>query len=306
MWRTRLILILLFVSCFSLAAWLEPRHTEKLNANEPSDSVLASLLGDGRKMVADYFAVQADVYFHSGYYPSIFDEARAQEEQESDISHPEKDDHDHDHDHAGHAHEEEKGFLGEPRDWIDAFSRHFRPTRHTHLHGETVAEMLPWLKLSAELDPHRIQSFLVTAYWLRSGLGKTAEAEDFLRAGLRSNTNSPDLSYALGEIYLQDHKDYAKAKNLFVAALRFWHDRDDSKPEIAKDGGDARDYLLLESILGGLAQVEMATGHLDEALKYLKILKANAADPEGVQKRIDELQAKMNAGAGQTNQPSAH
>ena len=90
MWRARLTLILLFVGCFSLAAWLEPRHAEKLSQSEPAGSVLASLLGDGRKIVADYFAVQADVYFHSGYYPSIFDEARAQEEQESDISHPEE------------------------------------------------------------------------------------------------------------------------------------------------------------------------------------------------------------------------
>ncbi len=301
MWRARLILILLFVSCFSLAAWLEPRHFEKLNNDEPAPSVLASLLGDGRKMVADYFAVQADVYFHSGYYPSIFDQARAQEEQESDISHPEED-----HDHEGHAHEEEKGFMGEPRDWIDRFSRNFRPSRHTHLHGDTVREMLPWLKLSAELDPHRIQTYLITAYWLRSGLGKTNEAEDFIRDGLKANPHSPDLQYALGKIYLEDRKDYVRAKNMFLAALREWHQRDDSKPDVAQNGGESRDYLLLESILGGLVKEEMDTGRLDEALKYLKILKANAADPAGVQKRIDDLQAKIDAGAGQANPPAGH
>ena len=68
---------------------------------------------------------------------------------------------------------EEKGFVSKPRDWIDGFSRHFRPSRHTHLRGETVAEMLPWLKLSAELDPHRIQP-RPSAYWFREGLGKSA------------------------------------------------------------------------------------------------------------------------------------
>jgi tetratricopeptide (TPR) repeat protein len=295
MWRARLILVLLFVSCFSLAAWLEPRHFEKANQGQSSQSVLASLLGDGRKMVADYFAVQADVYFHSGYYPSIFDQARAHEEQESDISHPEES-----------KAQEEKGFMGPPKDWIDAFSRRFRPSRHTHLHGETVAEMLPWLKLSAEVDPHRIQTYLVTAYWLRSGLNKSDEAEDFIRDGLRANPRSPDLLFALGQIYLQDKKDYPRAKNVFVAALKCWHERDDSKPEKSETLGEARDYLLLESILGGLIQEEIAAGHLDQAIEYAKILKANASDPEGVQKRIDEMQAKLSAGEGNNKPPAGH
>jgi tetratricopeptide (TPR) repeat protein len=292
MWRARLTLILLFVGCFSLAAWLEPRHTEQSHQGEFSNSVLGSLLGDGRKMVADYFYVQADVYFHSGYYPSIFDQARAQEEQDSDISHPEQ----------GGA-QEEKGFLGEPQDWIDRFSRHFRPSRHTHLSGDTVREMLPWMKLSAELDPHRVQTYLVTAYWLR-GMGKSTEAEEFIRDGLRANPHAPDLLYVLAQIYSQDYKNYPHAKNLYLAAVKCWHERDDSKPDKAENPSDARDYLLLESILGGLIRQEESAGHLTQALEYMKILKANATDPAGVQKQIDKLQAKINSGAGQTNSPA--
>jgi len=285
MWRGRLILILLLECCFCLAAWLQPRREAKIYANEPTHSVLASLLGDGRKMVADYFATQADVYFHSGYYPSIFDEARAQEVQDSDISHPE----------SGEE-KEEKGYMGEPRDWIDRFSRHFRPSRHTHLSGNEVGEMLPWLKLSAELDPQRIQSYIVTSYWLRQGLKKSAEAEDFIRDGLAANPHSPDLLYTLGQIRLEDHQDYAHAKNIFLAAKREWHKRDDSKPVVSKNGEETKDLLLLGSILRGLVQEEEATGHLDQAIRYLEELKPDAADPKGVQDRIDELQAKIRAG----------
>lgn len=279
-------LILLLECCFCLAAWLEPRHVEKVDANEPTHSVLASLLGDGRKMVADYFAVQADVYFHSGYYPSIFDEARGQEEQESDISHPEngKD-------------KEEAGFMGPPRDWIDRFSRHFRPSRHTHLEGNQVDEMLPWLKLSAELDPQRVQTYMVSDYWLRS-LGKSAEAEDFIRQGLRANPHSPDLLFGLGQIYFEDRKDYFRAKNIFVAAKKEWHKRDDSKPAVSQNGEEVKDYLLLERTLGSLVKEEEAAGHLDQAVRYLQELKPDAADPAGVQMRIDELQAKINAVPG--------
>jgi len=288
MWRGRLILILLLVFCFGLAAWLQPRYDESSKKDEPSSSMLGTLLGDGRQMVADYFYVQADVYFHSGYYPSIFDQARKQEESDSDVSHPEE----------GNG-QEEKGFMGEPLDWIDRFSRHFRPSRHTHLQGETVQEMLPWMKLSAELDPQRVQTYIVSAYWLRAGLAKSAEAEDFIRDGLRANPHSPDLLFVLGQIYLEDRKDLPRAKNLYLAALRCWHETEDPKPE-KSDTGEFRDYLLLERILGGVIKDEMAAGHPDKALEYMKTLKANAAHPEGVQKQIDALQAKINAGAGQT------
>src|ERR1700722_10853402 len=103
-----LTLVLLLVICFSLAAWLQP-HREANNP-QPAGSVLATLLGDGRKMVAEYCFVQADVYFHSGYYPSVFDQARKAEESDSDVSHPEEG--------SG---QEEKGFRGEPKDWIESF-----------------------------------------------------------------------------------------------------------------------------------------------------------------------------------------
>jgi tetratricopeptide (TPR) repeat protein len=278
------------VICFTLAVRLQQSSASLSHESAPTDSVLGTLLGDGRKMVADYFYVQADVYFHSGYYPSIFHQARAEEESDSDVSHPEE----------GSA-QEEKGFMGEPLDWIDRFSRHFKPARHTHLQGEKVEEMLPWMKLSAELDPQRVQTYAVSAYWLRNRLKKSAEAEDFIRDGLRANPHSPDLLFVLAQIYLQDRKDYPRAKKLFLAALRCWHERDDSKPEKSDVPEHGRDNLLLEQILGGLVKEEIAAGNLGQALDYMKTLKANATDPGGIQKQIDELQAKINAGAGRTD-----
>lgn len=288
--KALLSMVLLLVLCFSLEAWLQPRYETRSSREETPGNPLAGMLGDGRKMVADYFYVEADVYFHSGYYPSVFDQARRQEEQDSDVSHP-----------SEGSGEEETGFMGKPLDWIDAFGRHFIPSRHTHLQGETVREMLPWMELSAELDPQRVQTYVVTAYWLRRRLGKSAEAEDFLREGLRSTPHSPDLLYALGQIYLEDRKDYPHAKNLFLAALRCWHEVEEPKPIKTETGEGARNYFLLEQILGGLAQDEQAAGHLNQSLQYLEQLKTNASDPAGVQQQIDALQAKIKAGGGKTN-----
>ena len=278
-----LILVLLLVIGFSLVAWLQPRYEARMDVSS-SGNILADLLGDGRKMVADYFYVQADVYFHSGYYPSMFDQARQQEESDSDVAHPEE----------GND-EEEKGFMGKPLDWIEAFGRHFEPRVHTHLQGEQIREILPWMELSAELDPNRVQTYVVTAYWLRKRMGKPDEAEDFLRAGLRANPRSPDLLYALAEVYLDNRKDYPRARKIFLAALKCWHEVEEPKPEKTETGEGQRNTFLLEQILGGLAEEEAGAGHLDQSLQYLEQLKANAADPAGVQQQIDKLKARMNA-----------
>jgi tetratricopeptide (TPR) repeat protein len=282
-----LTMILLLVICFSLVAWLQPRLDTRQNEDQSSESVLGSLLGDGRKMVADYFYVEADVYFHSGYYPSVFDQARKQEESDSDVGHPEE----------GNG-QEEKGFMGEPLDWIDAFRRHFIPTKHTHLQGASVREILPWMKLSADLDPHRVQTYVVTAYWLRGRLGQSKEAEEFLRQGLKANPHSPELLYNLGEIYLEDRKDLPRAKNLFLAALRCWHEVEEPKPIKTETGEGERNSFLLEQILGGLVEDELVANDLNQALIYMKQLKANASDPAGVQQQIDKLQARINAHGG--------
>ena len=48
------------------------------------------------------------------------------------------------------------------------FGRKFRVTEHKHLSGDsTERELLPWLKISAELDPQRVETYTVAAYWLR-------------------------------------------------------------------------------------------------------------------------------------------
>ncbi|HWD92101.1 MAG TPA: hypothetical protein VG938_07100 [Verrucomicrobiae bacterium] len=280
-----LILVLLQVICFSLVAWLQPRYEARTGGAQASGNVLADLLGDGRKMVADYCYVEADVYFHSGYYPSVFDQARKQEETDSDVTHPEE----------GNG-QEEAGFMGKPLDWIERFGRHFEPRVHTHLQGDQIREILPWMKLSADLDPNRVQTYVVTAYWLRRRLNKPDEAEDFLRSGLKTNPHSPDLLYALGQIYLDNRKDYPHAKNLFLAALRCWHEVEEPKPIKTETGEGQRNSFLLEQILGALAQEETDAGHLDQALQYLEQLKANASDPAGIQQQIDTLKAKINAG----------
>src|SRR5258707_13620 len=118
-----LVLSLLSVVCFTLATLLQPRAAT-WSRSAQSGSVLKVLLGDGRRLFANHFFQQADVSFHSGYYPSIFDQRKKPKASAMTAG------------GAGHdeaAHEKEMEFLGQPRDWIEAFGRHFRVTEHTHL-----------------------------------------------------------------------------------------------------------------------------------------------------------------------------
>ena len=219
-----LILGLLLVVCFTLATTIQPR-TQAWSDRGKSGDVLKMLLGDGRRMFANHFFEQADISFHSGYYPSIFD--RREQSGKSAMA-SEKDE------HAAHdeaAHKKAMAFLGQPRDWIEAFGRHFRVTEHTHLAKGQEREILPWLRLSAELDPQRVDTYTVAAYWLREKLNKLKEAEEFLREGQRNNPDSYEILFELGRLYHDGQHDIQRARNIWQLALRKWEQSEAGKKD---------------------------------------------------------------------------
>ena len=267
-----LILLLLLTGVFTLATSLQPRASKWANRTE-SDSILKTLLGDSRQMFANQFFVEADASFHSGYYPSIFDQAREAEEKEKELA-------------GGHdEHEKDIGFFGEPTDWIDRFGRHFRIMEHTHLEGENTREMLPWLQISAKLDPHRIETYTVAAYWLRTSLGKVDEAEQFLREGLRANPDSYEIPFDLGRLYYENRHDAAHARNLWLLALRRWNEHQQSKKE--------PDFGSLHDIEIQLAHLEENEGNYAKAIEWMEKAKPHSPNPEALQSQIDALRAKL-------------
>jgi tetratricopeptide (TPR) repeat protein len=267
-------------------------------------------------LFANHFFVKSDVYFHSGYYPTIFDS-----KEEFDKSHEEEHTPDNEEDH---------NFLGKPKDWIDRFSRNFFPARHTHLgdsgcghsccqrkkndHGHddhdhdhahdhdhdhahdhggdhhhhdhaTSAplerEILPWLRLSAEMDPQRVETYVIASFWLRGKLGKVDEAEQFLREGLRANPGDGEILYELGRIYHEDRKDYTRARNVLELALINSREKESRKPR--------PNLLLLGGILNQLALLEREQNNYPRAIDYYTQLKEISASKTAVQEWIDYL-----------------
>jgi tetratricopeptide (TPR) repeat protein len=303
---------LLLTLGFSLATVLGIRREQSEHQKGESGSVLQVLMGDSRKLFANHFFSKADIYLHRGVYPSIFDQARREKAlrlvaESSDSSAHDRGQHencehddqgqdqDQDHDRDSESHRAGKheaddavtGLHGEPRDWIEAFGRNFYPTKHAHIEaaGEQK-EILPWLRLAAELDPAQIETYTVGAYWLGQRMGKVTEAEQFLREGLRANPDSYEILFELGKLSEESRHDPARAKNLLEAALRRWQANEPGKPN--------KDTFGYMQIVGRLARLEETGGRLTGAVRYLEELREVSPNPDAVQKRIDELKVRLN------------
>jgi tetratricopeptide (TPR) repeat protein len=270
-------LLLLLACCFSLATLLQPRAIE-WNRRAQSGGVLKVMFGEGRRLFANQFFKEADIYFHSGFYPSIFDEAKAaSSEHLTEGADPE-------------GKKEEKcdmDFMRPPRDWVEAFGRHFVITEHTHLARGKEREILPWLRLSADLDPQRVETYTVAAYWL-SSMGRVKEAEDFLREGLRNNAESYEILTDLARLYEKNRGDLPRARNLYARALECWQQQEPGKKE--------PDRVGYEKIVFRLARLEEKTGHISAAIEHYEMAAKVSPNPVEIRKTIEELRARLKDG----------
>lgn len=294
-----LTLILLLVGCFSLATHLIPRQREWLGDRPDSANVVAAVLGESRRVLAGWIYQRADVYFHSGYYASVFDtpaSAPGKSGGTKPVATPNATaaapaDHSqcqHDHGKCAHSQSACGHDHGRPKneDWIARFSRNFYPSVHTHLgkNGDE-REILPWLRLSAEFDPQRVETYVVGAFWLHDRLGRVAEAEQFLREGLRANPGSHAILFALGRCYSDRDRDPARARNLWELAFSQWLKAEGPKPQ--------PDLFGYSQIVAQLAALEEREGDLEKSIRYLRLLKKASPHPESIEVRIAELVKKL-------------
>lgn len=292
-----LLLVALLILSFGLAAWVQPQFQQLPFNNSMQSDFWGNIFDDSRALFANSAFVTADEYYHSGFYPTIFDNNQPFEtphmaEDTGAI--------------ASHNSGDETGFMGPPRDWIDAFGRHFIPNRHTHLSegGPTgdlstsskVSEIFPWLKLAAELDPEDIRTYLVTAFWLRTQLNQNAEAEQVLREGLRNNPGNPQLLFELGRIYFETYHNIPHARTLWEAALRTWQAEQPDKPlaerlKLTNDNFD--DRFIYEQIQTALANLEQAAGNYQAAIDRWRLARPASPNPHDADLHIADLERKL-------------
>lgn len=276
-----LAVVLLLTVAFCLATKISPQTEARLIENGAGDeNPAARWLGNSSQLFANNFFVKADAYFHSGYYPTIYDNNAPFK-----TPHLGEDSGTMESKNSG----DENAIFSAPHNWVERFELNFFPSHHTHLDeggvdgdgASEVKEVMPWLKISEDLDAHRIETYLVTAYWLRNRMNKVPEAEQILRDGLRANPGNAALLYELGQLYNEGRKDYTRAGNLYLAALGSWRRENAGQSE--------PDDFLLSHILGSLAKLEEHEGNNPKAIEYLTLLKKVSPTPEAIQLKIDAL-----------------
>jgi tetratricopeptide (TPR) repeat protein len=272
--------------CFTVATVLQP--DAMVWSQSGQGSVLKILLGNGRQLLANHFMTKADVYFHSGYYPTIFDKKPAHEENHlagGDADHHESAPSNGAHEnHDEHGDEHEADFMGPPRDLFERIGRHALITEHTHLEHGNEREILPWLKLTAELDPHKTEAYTIASYWLANRLGKQKEAEQFLREGLRQNPDSYEILLELGKLYWKFDHDSEHAANVWKMSLRRWLQQEPQKQK--------PNYGALYDLTLALARYEEQRGDYHSAIAYLEQARTVSPSPEALDKQIADLRKR--------------
>ena len=272
-----LTLTALLALAFALTTGLASR-ADGWSQRTKSNNVFGMMFGDGRKLFANHFFTMADIYFHSGYYPSIFDKNADEQKEIISASHGKKETEE----------DEKKGdFLGKPKDWIDAFGRHFRITQHTHLESGNEREMLPWLRLAADLDPQKIETYTIGAFFLREHLGRTNEAEAFLREGLRNNPDSCEILFELGRLYHESSHDPDRARNVWELGVKKFLRL---KPEEQKEG-----KIVIDELLVNLARLEDEAENFEQAINWFHAAQKVSPNPDALQLQIDAIQKKLAA-----------
>jgi len=274
----RLILTVVFACCFTLATELAPMFESIEARSGTAGDPLLVLVGDSRRAFANQFFSMADRYFHSGYYPTIFDARKKGAANHLDVAvheepgaKPEADDDD--------------NFMGKPRDKIEEFGRNFIPTVHTHLTGQSAEEILPWLKLSAEMDPKRIDTYVTASFWLRTQLNQPKEAERFLREGLRANPDSYEILLELGRVDFYSRSAPEVARNIWNEALEKW--------QAQEKAGLKPDPAGRDEILGEFVREDEKVGNLQQLLADLEELKKDSIGTGSLEKYIEDVKERI-------------
>ena len=160
-----------------------------------------------------------------------------------------------------------------------------------------MQEILPWLKLAADMNPQMIETYIVGALLAATALHKPEEARAFLREGLRNNPDNSELLFDLGRLYYENFHDTNRARNIWVAALRCWE-----APERQRQNEHAKFNTLCEEITMNLAHLEESKGNWPQAIKYLEMAKQVSPNPDDIQKQIDEVERKW-PGSPRTSKP---
>ena len=165
--------------------------------------------------------------------------------------------------------------------WIQRLCDDISPEEHRHTEGTASAEIIPWLKLATDADPHNIDAWLVSAYWLETGLGRSDLAEKALREAQRSNPDDYRILLERARLCIRAGR-FGDAGNILDAALRRW-------PSGA-DPSDRQALLDKAELFSDLGFLDELNGQTNKAVTALKNVLAIFPDRTYIGQRVHLLE----------------
>ncbi|MFH0907869.1 MAG: hypothetical protein V1929_03820 [bacterium] len=228
----------LFVVSPALSGRLDPndyaggRSRNVLERALRNSSAVATMLGEFRTTMSDIMYIKTERYLDNGiaYMPhlkkqllSVSSATKAIDEHQAEVHEAEAGG---EHGHAHHDHEADDDGAGtktmiptEAEDFrgiIGRLQREVKPWRdpsqpHQHTDG---TELLPWFRLMTLSDPHYVLGYTVGGWWLKS---RNLEAAiRFAKEGIENNSESFQVHFTLGQIYLDKGRRIAGNENMLA------------------------------------------------------------------------------------------
>ena len=214
-----------------------------LNLFSDNTSVAERLLGASRVAFGNSFFEEADTYFHKG---------------------------------VGHV--QQKAFSN---DLFQILKAEIEPSVHVHPEGVEVSEIMPWLRFTTEMDPHNVDAYLTTAYWLAGSIQRLDLAEAVLREAQLNNPKDYRVINERAKMFFGT-KDDAKAAILLDAAIKLWPSG--QNPE------DQQTQIDLVQMLSYRAFLFELNGRCGQALDLFKKAYARMPSNKALEQRIHALE----------------
>ena len=120
--------------------------------------------------------------------------------------------------HKGVPHVRHKAFSN---DFFQTLEAAIEPSFHVHPEGVEVSEIMPWLRFTTQMDPHNVDAYLTTAYWLEGSIRRPDLAEAVLHEAQWNNPKDYRVINARAKTLFGTGDD-GKAALLLDAAIRLW------------------------------------------------------------------------------------
>lgn len=166
--------------------------------------------------------------------------------------------------------------------WIERLHDVISPEEHRHAEGQASAEIIPWLKLATEADPHNIDAWLVSAYWLETGLDRADLAEQTLREAQRHNPGDYCVLLDRARLCIRTGR-FETAGNVLDAALSRWPG--------GLDPNDRQSLLDKAELLCDRGFLDEMAGHTNAAVTAFKNMLAIFPERTYIEKRMHVLEA---------------